>query len=211
MKLDEDLDTMGREQLIAEARRLRAGIRAHRDSTGHALCWHHPALRGCYPSSPTRSRRSQRGRSFSEAACGTGSLWTSSCRMRPAPTRRIDRSRMTENKTIVERYLGGFRKSDHEQILSCLTEDVEWEMPGAFHLVGKQAFDKEIENDAFVGSPTITTTRMVEENDVVVVEGRVRAKRKDGGVLNAVFCDVFVMSNARIRRLTTYLAEVKSE
>ena len=116
---------------------------------------------------------------------------------------------MTENKKIVERYLDGFRKSDHEQILSCLTEDVEWEMPGAFHLVGKPAFDKEIENDAFVGRPTITTTRMVEENDVVVVEGQVRAKRTDGGVLNAVFCDVFVMSNARIRRLTTYLAEVK--
>jgi len=131
--------------------------------------------------------------------------------MRPAPTRRIDRSRMTENKKIVERYLDGFRKSDHEQILSCLTEDVEWEMPGAFHLVGKRAFDREIENDAFVGSPTIATTRMVEENDVVVVEGQVRAKRKDGGVLNAVFCDVFAMSNARIRRLTTYLAEVKSE
>ena len=131
--------------------------------------------------------------------------------MRPAPTRRIGRSRMTENKKIVERYLDGFRKSDHEQILSCLTEDVEWEMPGAFHLVGKRAFDKEIENDAFVGSPTITMIRMVEENDVVVVEGQVRAKRKDGGVLNAVFCDVFVMSNARIRRLTTYLAEVKGE
>jgi len=116
---------------------------------------------------------------------------------------------MTENKKIVERYLDGFRKSDHEQILSCLTEDVEWEMPGAFHLVGKPAFDKEIENDAFVGRPTITTTRMVEENDVVVVEGQVRAKRTDGGVFNAVFCDVFVMSSARIRRLTTYLAEVK--
>jgi ketosteroid isomerase-like protein len=50
---------------------------------------------------------------------------------------------MTENKKTVERYLDGFNKSDHRQILSCLTEDVEWEMPGAFHLVGKQAFDKE--------------------------------------------------------------------
>jgi ketosteroid isomerase-like protein len=50
---------------------------------------------------------------------------------------------------------------------------------------------------------------MVEENDVVVAEGQVRAKRKDGGVLNAVFCDVFAMTDARIRRLTTYLAEVK--
>jgi ketosteroid isomerase-like protein len=68
---------------------------------------------------------------------------------------------------------------------------------------------RKIENDAFVGSPTIITTRMVEENDVVVAEGQVRAKRKDGSVLNAVFCDVFAMTNARIRRLTTYLAEVK--
>ena len=115
---------------------------------------------------------------------------------------------MTENKKTVGRYMDGFIKSDHAQILSCLTEDVEWEMPGAFHLVGKDAFDKEIENDAFVGSPTITITRMVEENDVVIAEGAVRAKKKDGDILNAVFCDVFVMENAKIKRLTTYLAEV---
>jgi hypothetical protein len=37
---------------------------------------------------------------------------------------------------------------------------------------------------------------MVEENDVVIAEGRVRVGRKDGGLLNAVFCDVFVMTNA---------------
>jgi hypothetical protein len=42
--VDEDLEAMTREQLIAEMRRLREGIREHRDSTGHALCWHHPAL-----------------------------------------------------------------------------------------------------------------------------------------------------------------------
>src|SRR6185369_7267177 len=47
--VDEDLDTMVREQLIAEVRRLRAGIRAHRDGTGHALCWHHPELWGLLP------------------------------------------------------------------------------------------------------------------------------------------------------------------
>ena len=116
---------------------------------------------------------------------------------------------MTENKKTVERYMDGFNKSDHAQILSCLTDDVEWEMPGAFHLVGKDAFDNEIENDAFVGSPTITITRMVEENDVVIAEGAVRAKKKDGGLLSAVFCDVFAMKSGKIQRLTTYLTEVK--
>jgi hypothetical protein len=47
--LDQDLEGMSREQLIAEARKLRDGIRAHRDSSGQELCWHHPALWGLLP------------------------------------------------------------------------------------------------------------------------------------------------------------------
>jgi hypothetical protein len=47
--LDSDLDTLTRDQLVAEVRKLRAGIRAHRDSTGQDLCWHHPALWGLLP------------------------------------------------------------------------------------------------------------------------------------------------------------------
>lgn len=47
--LDEDLDKMSREQLRIEVRRLRAGIREHRDSSGHGLCWHHPQLWGLLP------------------------------------------------------------------------------------------------------------------------------------------------------------------
>ena len=47
--MDEDLDGLTREQLAAEVRRLRAGIREHRDAAGHELCWHHPALWGLLP------------------------------------------------------------------------------------------------------------------------------------------------------------------
>jgi hypothetical protein len=42
--MDEDLDGLTRNELLAEVKRLRAGIRAHRDSSGHELCWHHPEL-----------------------------------------------------------------------------------------------------------------------------------------------------------------------
>lgn len=42
--MDDDLVQMSREQLVSEVRRLRDGIRKHRDSSGHELCWHHPAL-----------------------------------------------------------------------------------------------------------------------------------------------------------------------
>jgi hypothetical protein len=47
--MDDDLASMTREQLMAEVARLRDGIRAHRDSTEHELCWHHPALWGLLP------------------------------------------------------------------------------------------------------------------------------------------------------------------
>lgn len=50
---------------------------------------------------------------------------------------------------------------------------------------------------------------MTEENDVVVAEGSVRAQRTTGGVLNAVFCDVFVMRGGKIAQLITYLMEVR--
>jgi len=116
---------------------------------------------------------------------------------------------MSENKATVERYMEGFRASDHAKVLSCLTEDVVWDMPGAFHLVGKDAFDKEIENEAFVGRPEITVERLIEEGDVVVAEGAVRSRRRDGGELHAVFCDVFIMRETKIARLVTYLMVLK--
>jgi hypothetical protein len=47
--MDDDLDKLSRDELIAEVRRLRDGIRAHRDGTGHDLCWHHPELWGLLP------------------------------------------------------------------------------------------------------------------------------------------------------------------
>ena len=47
--MDDDLQTMDRPALIAEVKKLRAGIRKHRDSTGHDLCWHHPDLWALLP------------------------------------------------------------------------------------------------------------------------------------------------------------------
>lgn len=47
--MDDDLDAMDRDALAAEVRKLRQAIRAHRDSTGHDLCWHQPDLWALLP------------------------------------------------------------------------------------------------------------------------------------------------------------------
>lgn len=116
---------------------------------------------------------------------------------------------MTTNKLTVQAYMDAYARLDHAGVLATLTDDVEWVLPGAFHHVGKAAFDKEIENDCFVGAPAITVTRVVEEDDVVVAEGRVRCTRRDGPTIDLVFCDVFEMREGKIRKLTSYLMEVK--
>ena len=117
---------------------------------------------------------------------------------------------LSENQRTVERYMEGFRRNDHEEILACLTEDVEWLVPGAFHVQGKAAFDREIEGDSFVRPPTIEITRMLETSDVVFAEGLVRTERADGTRLNLAMCDVFEMREGRIRRLISYLMPVST-
>jgi hypothetical protein len=49
--MDEDLRDRSHDELVQEVIRLRNGIREHRDSSGHALCWHHPRLWGLLPES----------------------------------------------------------------------------------------------------------------------------------------------------------------
>jgi ketosteroid isomerase-like protein len=116
---------------------------------------------------------------------------------------------MTPNKRTVETYMDGFRKTDRPQILSCLTDDVEWVLPGVFHVQGKHDFAGHIVDEGFEGRPEIRVSRLVEEGDVVVAEGSVRALKEDGSVLNLIFCDVFDMRDGKIRRLVSYLVVTK--
>lgn len=116
---------------------------------------------------------------------------------------------MSTRKTVVASYFDGFRRSDHEQVLACLTDDVAWDMPGFKHLAGKEAFDREIENDEFVGRPTLTVGRLLEEGDAVVAIGNGEATHKSGAVHRFAFCDVFTFTGAQISRVESYLVPLQ--
>ena len=49
---DGDLAAMSHAALLAQAREMRAAIRAHRDASGHDLCWHQPDLWALLPDPP---------------------------------------------------------------------------------------------------------------------------------------------------------------
>ena len=116
---------------------------------------------------------------------------------------------ITRNKATVTRYMDAFGRSDHAAVLACLTDDVVWEIPGWFAVRGRDGFDKHIEGDGFTGRPEISVTRLVEEDNVVIAEGAVRTQRTDGTVVDLAFCDVFELEDGLIRRLISYLMEIK--
>ena len=117
----------------------------------------------------------------------------------------------SRNRQTVERYMEAFARLDHVAVLACLADDVEWILPGGFHHHGKQAFDREIENDAFTGRPIIRVDRVIEGGDIIVTEGRVRANPRDGGHVHLAFVDVFDLRDGLIRRLVSYLMPVPAE
>ncbi|WP_340559966.1 nuclear transport factor 2 family protein [Streptomyces sp. GSL17-111] len=106
--------------------------------------------------------------------------------------------RRSRNKETVERYLDGFRRNDHARILSCLTDDIEWTVFGAFQLTGKQAYAEAIEGPGFVGPPRLDVVRMVEEGDVVMAELTGVVPGEGGAEARLSMAEVFVMRDGLI-------------
>ncbi len=111
---------------------------------------------------------------------------------------------MTANKRTVQKFMDAVSMANTTDVLLCLTDDVEWVVPGVSHMKGKAEFAKQIGSDG-VTRCTITITRMTEENNVVIAEGSVQIAKTDGDLHNTVFCDVFVLQDAKIKHLTAYL------
>lgn len=108
-------------------------------------------------------------------------------------------------KRIAESYFEGFRRSDHERILALLSDDVVWRIHGHTELRGKDAFDGEIENDAFEGRPELEVERMIEEGDAVVVPHRGRARLAAGGEFTFAGVTVLTFRDELISAVDSYI------
>lgn len=105
---------------------------------------------------------------------------------------------MSHNKKTVETYLDGFRRNDHDLILSCLTDDIEWTVFGGFRITGKEAYDAAIEGPGFVAPPQLRVVRMVEEGDTVMAELEGSVRRDTGEIMRMSMAEVFRMRDGKI-------------
>lgn len=112
---------------------------------------------------------------------------------------------MTTQQQIVHHYMDGFRRSDHDAILACLTDDVVWHVHGFRTTTGKADFDDEIENPAFQGSPELTVERTIEVGDIVVVTGTGTGHHRENGRFRFAYNDLFTFRDALIAQVDSYV------
>jgi ketosteroid isomerase-like protein len=119
---------------------------------------------------------------------------------------------VSANKDVVATYQSSLGNLDWDAVASCLAEDVErveWAdgFPSSGVPVrGRAAVIKDMEAPRKF---QIEATRMTEENNVVVTECIVRVPLGDGGVFVGRALSVYELENAKIRRMTSFVAEDK--
>ena len=115
---------------------------------------------------------------------------------------------MSPQQQIVHRYMDGFRRSDHDAILACLTDDVVWHIHGLRTTHGKAEFDDEIENPAFEGSPELTVERAIDAGNVVVVTGTGQGHRRENGRFRFAYSDLFSFRGDLIAQVDSYVVPI---
>ena len=114
---------------------------------------------------------------------------------------------MTRNKQTVDAYMAAFRETDGARILACLTDDVEWHIPGAFHTHGRDEFAThivDVEVDPETGKTQVLRYTAVQDCGKAIhpsyVEGQIQggAVQGIGWALNEeyVYNDKGEMTNA---------------
>ena len=116
---------------------------------------------------------------------------------------------MTTRRQIVDRYMDGFRHSDHDAILACLTDDVVWHIHGFRTTRGKAEFDGEIENPAFEGRPELTVDRTLDADDVVVVTGTGVGRHREAGRFRFAYNDLFTFRDGLIAQVDSYVVPLR--
>jgi ketosteroid isomerase-like protein len=111
------------------------------------------------------------------------------------------------NKQIIQKVNEGFAENDTEKIMQYVADDVRWDVMGASIAVGKDAFLREVNNEHFIGLPSIKIKNEIEQKDWVAVEGEVQCAKKDGGMLDAFFFDIYRLENGKIKEMRSYVIE----
>jgi ketosteroid isomerase-like protein len=116
-----------------------------------------------------------------------------------------------ENKRLMEGVFAALAKGDGRPFMDALSDEARWTVIGSSSwsrtYEGKQAIVDELVRPLFrqfADRYTASATRIVAEDDIVVVEARGQATTKAGMPYHQSYCYVFRLADAKVCELTEY-------
>ncbi len=117
-----------------------------------------------------------------------------------------------ENKQLMERVFAELAEGNGQPFMDALANDARWTVigssPWSRSYEGKREIIDELMRPLFrqlSDQYKARATRIVAEDDVVVVEARGEVMTKSGRPYNQTYCYVFLLANGEVRELTEYL------
>ncbi len=114
---------------------------------------------------------------------------------------------MNSNKALVDAHT----RASPAKAAEFLADDFEWiewadgVPPGGARTRGRAAFIQSFGDDELHDE----IHRVIEEGNVVVVEGTAHVTKKDGRKFDVQYCNIFELENGKIKRKSSYGALIK--
>ena len=112
-----------------------------------------------------------------------------------------------ENKELVQKINDAFAKGNFQYLSQYLTEETRWNIIGISTVIGKEEILKALEMQDLENFPDVRVHHVVAEEDSVVVQSTGKAVKKTGRPYRASYCDVYRLTNGKIKEFTTYVIE----
>lgn len=113
------------------------------------------------------------------------------------------------NREMITKVLTAFDNNDTETILAHMADDVTWVMAGYETVSGKQAVEKFFADNADTRVTYNKMKHLIIDGDLIAAHGESQCTNTDGKVYNMYYCDVYELSNGKIKQMTTYTVERK--
>lgn len=119
---------------------------------------------------------------------------------------------MTKKENYIREINKAFEDSNIEFLLSCVTEDIKWDVIGERIIYGTEDFQYFLHKMKKAGAMKIQIKEIISKGKKSVVEGIVELKHEPGKKKTYAFCDVYIFEeneSDKINELRTYITQLK--
>jgi ketosteroid isomerase-like protein len=111
------------------------------------------------------------------------------------------------NKQIIEKVNAAFAENNLEGFLENCKDDVKWTMAGEKIRTGVDTIRDWMKSMGEMEPPKFTVSNLVGEGDIVVANGDMNMKNKEGQTESYSYCDIYRFEGGKIAELTSYVVK----